>query len=150
MSTVTIFALRPLERNAPSTPSNTLEGSFRVHLAQKELRQLGLSNGDLVHIKTSAGFKGYGVAWTASQTNPGNKAIAKVSDILREQYQLPLNDPVFIEKAPQVLKPLKAVCVALPDSSDDATNFSSRDELLYWVRHALGSVGQLYVVCCHQ
>ncbi len=136
------FALRPLERNSPNTPSNALEGAFRVHLAQKELKNLGLSNGDFVLLKTSAGFKGYGVVWTASQTNPGNKLIAKVSDILREQYNLSLNDPVFIEKVADALKPLKSIEIHLVDSLDHVTKTYSSEELIYWIRYALGRVSQ--------
>lgn len=143
MSTGTAFALRPLERNPPSTPSNALEGSFRVHLSQKEQKNLGLANGDLIRLSTSAGFKGYGVAWTASQTNPGNKPIAKVTDLLREHYVLSLNDPVFIEKVTDSWKPLKSVEVTFLDSSDQATKFVSNEELLYWVQYALGRVCQI-------
>lgn len=138
MSTGPAFALRPLERNPPSAPSNALEGSFRVHFSQKEQKHLGLTNGDLIRLSTSAGFKGYGVAWTASQTNPGNKPIAKVTDLLREHYELALNDPVFVEKVTDPWKPLKSVEVTFLDSSEQVAKFVSSEELLYWVQHALG------------
>ncbi|CAO2658264.1 Nn.00g059870.m01.CDS01 [Neocucurbitaria sp. VM-36] len=137
MNTGTAFALRPLERNPPSTPSNALEGAFRVHLSQKEQKHLGLTNGDLIRLTTLTGFRGYGVAWTASQTNPGNKPIAKVTDLLREHYELSLNDPIFIEKVADLGKPLKSVEVRLLESSDQANKFSSNEELLYWVQYAL-------------
>ncbi|KAH7356236.1 P-loop containing nucleoside triphosphate hydrolase protein [Pyrenochaeta sp. MPI-SDFR-AT-0127] len=137
MSTGTAFTLRPLERNPPSIPGNALEGAFRVHLSQKELKNLGLTNGDLVRLKTLLGFRGYGIVWTASQTNPGNKPIAKVSDLLREHYELSLNDPTFIEKATDSLKPIKSIEVSFPDSSDQTGKFASTEEFLYWVRYAL-------------
>lgn len=145
MSSAPFFTLRPLERNPPSTPSNALEGAFRVHLSQKEIKNLGLINGDHVRLKTSAGFKGYGVAWTATQTNPGNKPIAKVTDLLRERYGLSLNDPTQIEKVDDSLKPLKSVEVRLPDSTDSVASQLSPEEVLYWVRYAMGRNFDLYL-----
>jgi len=94
---------------------------------------LGLANGDLVRLRTSAGFKGYAIAWLASSPNPGNKAIAKVTDLLREQYGLSLNDPVYVEKAMDASRPLKSVQVSCPEHK-----FDSEDELVFWVRVALG------------
>lgn len=138
MSPAATYTLRPLERNPPSIPSNALEGgAFRVHLSMKELKALGLSNGDCVRLSTAAGFKGYGVAWLASQTNPGNKPIAKVTDLLREHYDLALNDPVFIEKA-DAWKPLKTVEIDISDATNQKTKFASSEQLSYWLRHALG------------
>ncbi|KAH8732152.1 P-loop containing nucleoside triphosphate hydrolase protein [Phaeosphaeriaceae sp. PMI808] len=135
MTTVTAFALRPLERNPLSAAGNALEGAFRVYLSQREQKTLALTNGDLVRLRTSAGFKGYAVVWLASQTNPGNKPIAKVTDLLREQYGLSLNDLIFVDKANDSWKPLKSIEVSFPDSAEP--KFASQDELLYWVRHAL-------------
>jgi AAA family ATPase len=137
MSPAAAYTLRPLERNPPSIPSNALEGgAFRVHLSQKELKSMGLTNGDCVRLTTTTGFRGYGVAWLATQTNPGNKPIAKVSDLLREHYELPLNDPVFIEKVDS-WKPLKSISISLPDPPDQTANFSSTEDLLGVVRYAL-------------
>jgi AAA family ATPase len=76
------------------------------------------------------------VAWLASQTNPGNKAIAKVTDLLREQYGLTLDDPVFVDKASDCWKPLKTIEISVPESAQQ--KFTSNEELLYWIRHALG------------
>jgi AAA family ATPase len=140
MSTGTAFALRPLERNPLSASGNALEGAFRIYLSQREQKTLGLMNGDLVRLRTATGFKGYAVAWLASQTNPGNKPIAKVTDLLREQYGLSLNDPIFVDKAGDAWKPLKSIDVSFPDSAEP--KFNSNEELLYWVRHALGRVSQ--------
>jgi AAA family ATPase len=140
MSAGTAFALRPLERNPLSASGNALEGAFRVYLSQREQKTLGLVNGDLVRLRTSSGFRGYAVAWLASQTNPGNKPIAKVTDLLREQYGLSLNDPVFVDKAADAWKPLKSIEVSFPESVEQ--RFASNEELQYWVRHALGRVGQ--------
>ena len=131
------FTLRPLERNPPSTPGNALEGAFRVHLSQKELRNHRLANGDLIRLKTAAGFKGYGIAWTAAGTNPANKPIAKVTDLLKEQCGLSLNDPVWIEKASDSWKPLTTVRISYPEDIEQNAKFSSTDELLYWARYAL-------------
>lgn len=138
MSPAATYTLRPLERNPPSIPTNALEGgAFRVHLSAKELKALGLSNGDCVRLSTAAGFRGYAVAWLASQTNAGNKPIAKVTDLLREHYDLALNDPVFIEKADS-WKPLKSIEISISDSPTQTAKFASGEQLLYWLRHALG------------
>jgi AAA family ATPase len=138
MNAETPFALRPLERNPLSASGNALEGAFRIYLSQREQKSLALTNGDLVRLRTASGFKGYAVAWLASQTNPGNKPIAKVTDLLREQYSLSLNDPVFVDKAFESWKPLKTMEVSVPESAEQ--KFASNEELLYWVRHALGRV----------
>ncbi|KAH5426614.1 hypothetical protein HBI47_118410 [Parastagonospora nodorum] len=135
MNAGTPFALRPLERNPLSASGNALEGAFRIYLSQREQKTLGLTNGDLVRLRTSTGFKGYAVAWLASQTNPGNKAIAKVTDLLREQYGLTLDDPVFVDKASDSWKPLKSIEISVPEPAQQ--KFTSSEELLYWARHAL-------------
>jgi AAA family ATPase len=137
-ASATAFALRPLERNPLSASGNALEGAFRVYLTQREQKSLGLANGDLVRLRTAAGFRGYAVAWLASSPNPGNKPIAKVTDLLREQYGLLLNDPVFVEKAVDAWKPLRSIEVSCPESAEH--KFASDDELLFWVRYALGKV----------
>lgn len=142
MSAATAYVLRPLERNPPSTPGDALEGAFRIHLSQKELKSHGLTNGDLVRLYAPDGFKGYAVAWPASQTNPGNKPIAKVTDVLRDQYQLALTDPVTIEKGTTSAKPLRCIQVSLAQPSVQSPRFCSTDEFLYWVRPALGRASQ--------
>jgi AAA family ATPase len=139
MSPATAYILRPLERNPPNIPNNALEGAFRVHLAQKELKSLGLTNGDRVRLSTAAGFKGYGAAWLASQTNPGNKPIAKVSDLLREHYELTLNDTIFIEKADS-WKPLQSIEISFSEPPDQAAKFASTEELLTFTRIALRKI----------
>ncbi|KAF2027394.1 AAA-domain-containing protein [Setomelanomma holmii] len=136
MSPGTAFALRPLERNPLTAAGNALEGAFRVYLSQREQKNLGLANGDLVRLKTSTGFKGYAVAWLASQTNTATKPIAKVTDLLREQYDLSLNDQVFVDKATDSWKPLKSVEIGVAESVE--VQFTSNEELIYWIRHALG------------
>lgn len=144
------FTLRPLERNPPSTPGNALEAAFRVHLSQKELRNHRLTNGDLIRLKTVAGFKGYGIAWTAAGTNPANKPIAKVTDLLKEQCGLSLNDPVWIEKASDSWKPLTSVRIAYPEDLEQDAKFASTEELLYWARYALVDVELVLPGCSLQ
>lgn len=144
------FALRPLERNPPSTPGNALEGAFRVHLAPKELRDHRLTNGDLIRLKTATEFKGYGVAWTAAGTNPAKKPIAKVTDLLRDEYGLSLNDPTWIEKASDSWKPLASVHIAYQDSVEKDARFNTTDELLYWARYALVDVELVLPGCSLQ
>ncbi|EMD85439.1 hypothetical protein COCC4DRAFT_45287 [Bipolaris maydis ATCC 48331] len=148
MSPAATYTLRPLERNPPSIPTNALEGgAFRVHLSAKELKALGLSNGDCVRLSTAAGFRGYAVAWLASQTNAGNKPIAKVTDLLREHYDLALNDPVFIEKADS-WKPLKSIEISISDSPTQTAKFASGEQLLYWLRHALAADTDILLPGC--
>lgn len=144
------FTLRPLERNPPSTPGNALEAAFRVHLSPKELRNHRLTNGDLIRLKTLAGFKGYGIAWTAAGTNPANKPIAKVTDLLKEQCGLSLNDPVFVEKATDSWKPLASVSISYPEDIEPSSKFSSTEELLYWARYALVDVELVLPGCSLQ
>ncbi|KAJ4382050.1 AAA+-type ATPase [Didymella sp. IMI 355093] len=144
------FTLRPLERNPPSTPGNALEGAFRVHLAAKELRDHRLTNGDLIRLKTATSFKGYGIAWTAAGTNPAKKPIAKVTDLLREEYGLSLNDPTWIEKATDSWKPLASVQIAYQESVEKDARFSTTDELLYWARYALVDVELVLPGCSLQ
>jgi len=136
----TPFALRPLERNPLGASGNALEAAFRVYLTQREQKALGLTNGDLVRLRTAAGYKGYGIAWLASSPNPGNKAIAKVTDLLREQYGLSLNDPVFIEHDPAAWKPLKSIELSLPETTEK--RFSSKEELILWAKFALGMMSR--------
>ncbi|KAF1933035.1 cell division cycle protein 48 [Didymella exigua CBS 183.55] len=144
------FTLRPLERNPPSTPGDALEGAFRVHLAPRELREHRLANGDLIRLKTAAAFKGYGIAWTAAGTNPAKKPIAKVTDLLREEYGLALNDPTWIEKASDAWKPLASVHIAYQESVDEGAKFSTTDQLLYWARYALVDVELVLPGCSLQ
>jgi AAA family ATPase len=90
----------------------------------------------LIRLKNSAGYKGYAIAWLASSPNPGNKAIAKVTDLLREQYGLSLNDPIFVEQAPYAWKPLKSIELSLSETTEN--KFTSREELLSWAQYAMG------------
>jgi AAA family ATPase len=141
MSAPTPFTLRPLERNPPGT---LLEGAFRVHITLKELKALKVSQGDLVRLSNSEGPKGVAVAWLATQTNPGNKPIAKVTDLLRDKYGLSLNDKIFIEKAEEGWRPIIAINIALPETPDALTGYTSTDDLLFWCRSALGVAYPIY------
>ncbi|KAF2654491.1 AAA-domain-containing protein [Lophiostoma macrostomum CBS 122681] len=145
MTAATAFTLRPLERN---TPANALEGAFRVHLSIKELKNLGLYAGDLLRLSTSEGPKGLAVAWLANQTNPGNKPIAKVTDLLRELYDLSLNDRVFIEKATLDAKPFDHVEVSFQDSKESTDSHVSTEELTHRIRSSLGNELDLVFAGC--
>ncbi|KAF2006899.1 AAA-domain-containing protein [Amniculicola lignicola CBS 123094] len=125
----TLFSLRPLERNTPST---ALEGAFRVHISMKELKALGLANGDLVHLKTSNGSQGLAVAWlAASANNPGNKFVAKVTDLWREKYGLSLQDRVTIEKANAVWKSIDSLEISYPESAGPDAGHGSPETLIF-------------------
>jgi AAA family ATPase len=133
------YALRPLERS----PANaSLKEGFRVHLSEKELKNLGLTNGDLIRLSSTAqAFNGFAVAWLAKQTNPGNKPIAKTSDLLREEYKLKLTDYIFIEKATESWKPIDCVQVSWVQAADALSKYSSSEELSFWIRNALSRTG---------
>lgn len=135
MTTTSAFTLRPLERR---TPAGALEGGFRVHLSIKELKNLGLSVGDLCRLTTTSGASGYAVAWLSQETNPGNKPIAKVTELLRETYGFPLTERVFIEKANDAWKPADTVSITLVDTSQ------AQEDIEYWADHALGEVNFLF------
>lgn len=136
MTTATAYSLRPLERNTPHT---ALEGGFRVHLAPKELKSLGVLNGEPIRLSTSAGPKGFAVAWNATPTNAGNKPIAKVTDLLRETYGLSLEERVFITKTSDSWRPIESIKISLVLPSD-GSRYESTEELLHWARYALGGV----------
>ena len=131
MTVATPFTLRPLERAAASTTLD--QTSFRVHL-----RNLGLVAGDRIRLTTLRGFHGYAVAWLAQQTNPGNKPVVKVSDLLREKFDLVLTDAIFIEKVADPPKPLVSVQVSFSQISDALSKYADNDELMLFTKSALG------------
>ncbi|KAF2281544.1 AAA-domain-containing protein [Westerdykella ornata] len=147
MTTITYFTLRPLERNPPGT---LLEGAFRVHLPIKELKALKLSTGDLIRIVTQNGPKGIAIAWLANQTNPGNKPIAKVTDLLRDKYGLSItNDRIAIEKvenADDEWIPIKTIEVGF-ESGGSPSGYSSTEDLLFWTRQALADLEVILPDC---
>jgi AAA family ATPase len=135
MTAVPSFSLRPLERN---TPHEALEGAFRAHLSPKDLKSLGVVNGEAIRItSTSTGIQGFAVAWNAASTNPGSKLIVKVTDLLREKYGLHLQESVIIEKAAHSWKPIESIQIKMV-KSEDKNKFKSTEELLHWARYALG------------
>lgn len=136
MTVATPFTLRPLERTAASSTLD--QASFRVHLSVKELRNLGLIAGDRIRLTTLRGFHGYAVAWLAQQTNPGNKPVVKVSDVLREKFDLVLTDAIFIEKVADPPKPVHSVQVSFSQTSDALGKYADHDELVLFTKSALG------------
>lgn len=136
MAAATSFTLRPLERVSGS--SSLDQTAFRVHLSAKELKNLGLVAGDRIRLSTAKGPHGFALAWLAQQTNPGNKPIAKVSDLLREKYGLALTDAVFIEKATEAPGFASSVEVAFSQTSDALKRYATMDELKDWTKYALG------------
>ncbi|ORX99542.1 P-loop containing nucleoside triphosphate hydrolase protein [Clohesyomyces aquaticus] len=133
MATSTPFILRPLDRR---TPDSALKEAFRVHLSTKDLQALGVVSGDLIRLSSTSGKSGFGIAWPAQQTNPGNKSIAKVTDFLREKYgAIELPERVFVEKVgSDQWAALKSVEVSLNESPGCC---DTPEELQYWIRCAL-------------
>lgn len=138
MTTGPAFALRPLERSSSNDGFD--QGAFRVHISTKELKNLGLASGDVIRINTSKGFRGYAIAWPAQQTNPGNKPIAKATDILREKYDLTLTDTIFIERAEDDRTPIEFIQIVCSQSPQALSHYASEEELVYWIRHALSKI----------
>jgi AAA family ATPase len=134
MAAATAYTLRPLERSTTSLD----QGAFRVHFSTRELKNLGFTSGDLIRITTSKGFHGYAVAWPAQQTNPGNKPIARMADVLREQYELNLTDTVCFEKANDDSKPLASIAIRFAQGSDVLCRYSA-EELNRCLEFALGN-----------
>ncbi|KAF1974837.1 AAA-domain-containing protein [Bimuria novae-zelandiae CBS 107.79] len=143
MTAATSFTLRPLERTSSSLDPT----SFRVHLSAKELKNLGLTAGDRIRLTSPRGFHGYALAWLAQQTNPGNKPIAKVSDLLREKYDLVLTDAVVIEKVLEAPKPVTSVEVTFSQTSDALRKYSSTEQLVSWTKYALAQLELLVPGC---
>lgn len=137
MTAIQAFTIRPLERK---TPDNALEGAFRVHISDKDLKALTLSRGDLLRLSLADGPRGFGIAWNAVQTNPGNKPIAKVTDLLRDKYGLTLQDRPFIEKANEHWKAIDSVEISFIGDAETLSRFGTSEELLYWARYALGKM----------
>jgi AAA family ATPase len=129
----TIFTLRPMER----TVNHLDQSAFRVQLGIKELKNLGLTAGDLVKIHSSKGFHGYAIAWLAQQTNPGNKPIAKISDVLREKYEMNLTDGVSFEKANEPSTPLQAITIRFSQDCEVLKKCNSAEELQFCVAKSL-------------
>ncbi|KAL1610307.1 AAA+-type ATPase [Paraconiothyrium brasiliense] len=138
MTAAISFTLRPLERTSGS--SNLDQSTFRVHLSAKELKNLGLAAGDRIRLSTAKGFHGFALAWLAQQTNPGNKPIAKVSDLLREKYELALTDAIFIEKVQQPPSFATSVEVKFSQFPDALKKYATSDELNFWTKVALAEL----------
>ncbi|KAL5418065.1 hypothetical protein PMIN06_006035 [Paraphaeosphaeria minitans] len=134
MTTASPFTLRPLERSSGGSLDQT---AFRVHLSAKELKNLGLTAGDRIRLSTAKGAHGFALAWLAQQTNPGNKPIAKVSDLLREKYELALTDAVFIDKVQEAPRFATSVEVAFPPSSEALKRYATNEELGYFAKLSL-------------
>lgn len=142
MAAAALFTLRPLER----TTSQLDQSAFRVHLGVKELKNLSLTAGDAIKIRSSKGFHGYAIAWPAQQTNPGNKPIAKIADLLREKYALNLTDAVYLEKANEPSTPLQAITIRFAQGSDILKRSDSIEELEYCVGKALGKAFSCFLL----
>ncbi|KAF2733074.1 AAA-domain-containing protein [Polyplosphaeria fusca] len=131
MASHTLFKLRPTERKNPTG----LETAFRVEISTKEFKALGLVAGDLIQLSSTSddSKKGHGIAWLASQTNPGSKAIAKVTDLFRERFGFSLNDSFTIEATPDHWRIVDHVEITPTSSIGNLTN----DQLMGWAHRDL-------------
>lgn len=136
------FTVRPLERSSGGSLDQT---AFRVHLSAKELKNLGLTAGDRIRLTTAKRFHGFALAWLAQQTNPGNKPIAKVADLLREKYELALTDALFIERVQEAPRFAASMELVFPPSSEALKKYATKEELEHFAKVALGRRPQGYV-----
>ncbi|KAF2204992.1 cell division cycle protein 48 [Delitschia confertaspora ATCC 74209] len=138
------YTLRPLERRIPNS---SIEGGFRVHLLSRELQKLGLAAGDLVRLSNISGATGFAVAWPFTETNPGTKPIAKVTELWRDTYGFTLLEKVSIEKANQPWRTVDTVTVSLSDPSQPLGGYESPEELEDWAKYALVEIDMLFPGC---
>jgi len=138
----TLFKLRPLPGNGTGLLD---QAAFHVHISKQELSNLGLDKGGVIRLSTSRGFVGLALASLDYQTGTGNRPLAKVTDALREKYQLDLKDQVEIQRIDEPKCQLTSITVSFQSSLETPSKFPS-DVLELSTRAALGMFTLLY---CH-
>lgn len=133
--------LRPIEGTAPQ--DGALEGAFRVHVAQNELKERGLVIGDFCLLATEDTRRwGSGVVWpTANTTGKNNAVHAKVSELFRSHYGLTLQDRLTITKSEDRRLHADAIYVS---RVDDARPSISAESTKFFVTYALSKFQHLY------
>ena len=135
MSESPIFSLRPHVR---SSGNATLEGAFRIHLAPKDIKILGLEAGDLCSLKTSDSNSAQGFIWPLYESNNASpKRIAKISDTLKDAYNLNYQDRVTIIKDESGLLRADAVYIGEINTDLAESEKVESDEVKFWASHSL-------------
>ena len=138
MSDSHLFSLRPYVRPA-GTP--TLEGAFRVHVAPKELKALGLEAGDLCSLNISDSTAGLGFIWPSYDNNAVTpKRIAKISDVLKDTYGLNYQDKVTISKVDDGLQRADTVYVTEVGDRCLGQKDLELEEIQFWASNYLCTV----------
>lgn len=141
MSDSHVYSLRPLVRSAGNP---TLEGAFRIHVAPKELKALGLEAGDLCSLNVSDSSAGLGFIWPSYDNNSVTpKRIAKISDLLKDAYGLNYQDKVTISKVEDGLQRIDTVYVTEVGEGLSASNELEGDEIQFWTSNSLCTVAPL-------
>ena len=138
MSDSHIYSLRPFVRPAGNP---TLDGAFRVHVAPKELKALGLEAGDLCSLNVSDSNAGLGFIWPSfdnSSVTP--KRIAKISDLLKDTYGLNYQDRVTISKVEDGLQRTGTVYVTEIGEGLSSSNDLGVEEMQFWASNCLCTV----------
>ena len=138
MSDSHLFSLRPHVRPAGS-PS--LEGAFRIHVSPKEMKALGLEAGDLCNLTISDSTVGLGFIWPSHDNNAVTpKRIAKISDVLKDNYGLNYQDKVTISKADDGLQRADTVYVTEVGEGCGGHNDLELEEIQFWASNYLCTV----------
>ncbi len=130
-----LFTLRPLARQ---TNNATLDGAFRVHLSLRDLKALSLEPGDLCRLSVPDGPSTLGFVWLSQDANTNNpKPIAKITDTLKDAYNLNFQDRVLVEKAENSLMRADRVYVTEVGHASNSSSKEEMSELEYWAGQSL-------------
>lgn len=129
------FTVRPLPRG------NTVDGAFRIHLASKDLENLGIKPGDLVSLRTEEGTPaGTGIAWRSTEAiTKANVHPIKCTDIFRDAFNLKLGTQVFVTRSPGRIYHADKVTVTHVSEVDE-TDADKNDDS--WCCRCIGILGK--------
>jgi hypothetical protein len=137
----TTFSLRPLGKGEWK---GTLEGAFRLHLNLKDMAALELQPGDFCYISKTDGVPGLAITWPSPDPKLSQRII-RVSDTLRDLYQLSLDDRVEIRKSDDTRVPASIVHVSAVDQVPLSEGFKHIEALSFAINLALGKASILSV-----
>jgi AAA family ATPase len=131
-----LYILRPYGR---TSQNGTLEGAFRVHIPVKEMRLLGLETGDLCELKTQANKLGLAFAFPlADQQSNDHKRVVKITDMVKDVFNLTYQDRVTISKGSEELRHADRVLIADVTQQAPPLAADEIEEMEYWAMAALG------------
>ena len=135
MSDGQLFILRPVVRPAANA---TLDGAFRVHVSAKDLKSLSLEPGELCQLVVPDSPSMLGFIWLAPDLISNNpKRIAKITETLKDTYNLNFQDRISIEKADSSLLRADKVYVTEIGQGVGCTSREELAEVEYWAGQSL-------------